>query len=105
MAWVYVVIAGLLEVGWAVGLKMSDGFSRPLISIATVIGMILSFVVLAQGMKTLPVGTAYAVWTGIGVVGTAVFGMIYLGEAHDAVRVACLLMIFSGILGLRFFTA
>jgi quaternary ammonium compound-resistance protein SugE len=105
MAWVYVVIAGLLEVGWAIGLKMSDGFTRPWISVATVAGMILSFVILAQGMKTLPVGTAYAVWTGIGVIGTAVFGMIYLGEAHDSVRVACLLMIFSGILGLRFFTA
>lgn len=104
MAWIYVVIAGLLEVGWAIGLKMSDGFTRPWISVATVAGMILSFVILAQGMKTLPVGTAYAVWTGIGVMGTAIFGMIYLGEAHDAGRVACLLMIFLGILGLRLLT-
>ena len=101
MAWVWVFVAGLFEVGWAVGLKLSDGLRRPVVSILTVIGMLLSFVLLSQGMKKLPVGTAYAVWTGIGSAGTAVIGMWLLGEPRSAARLACLFLIVAGILGLR----
>jgi quaternary ammonium compound-resistance protein SugE len=91
----------MLEVAWAVGLKVSDGFRRPLISVLTVAGMILSFILLAQGMRKLPVGTAYAVWTGIGSAGTAVIGMWFLGEPRTAMRLACLGMIVGGIVGLK----
>lgn len=101
MAWLWVAAAGLLEVAWAVGLKLSDGFRRPLPSVLTVAGMILSFLLLAQGMKRLPVGTAYAVWTGIGSAGTALVGMWLLGEPRSAARLACLFLIVAGILGLR----
>lgn len=101
MAWIWVAVAGLFEVGWAVGLKLSDGFRRPWISAFTVTGMILSFLILSQGMRKLPVGTAYAVWTGIGSAGTAIIGMWLLGEPRSAARLACLVMIIAGILGLR----
>jgi quaternary ammonium compound-resistance protein SugE len=101
MAWVWVFVAGLFEVGWAVGLKLSDGFRRPVVSAFTVIGMILSFLILSQGMRKLPVGTAYAVWTGIGSAGTAVIGMWLLGEPRSAARLACLFMIVAGIIGLK----
>ena len=102
MAWGFVFIAGVLEVGWALGLKLSEGFSRPYVSVVTVVTMILSFVMLAQGLKTIPVGTAYAVWTGIGVLGTTVFGMIFFSESRDVLRIGCLALILLGILGLRF---
>jgi len=101
MAWVWIFVAGLFEVAWAVGLKLSDGFRRPVVSVLTVSGMILSFLLLSQGMKKLPVGTAYAAWTGIGSAGTALIGMWLLGEPRSAVRLACLAMIAAGILGLR----
>ena len=101
MSWAWVFVAGLCEIGWAVGLKLSDGFRRPAISAATVAGMILSFLLLSQGMRKLPVGTAYAVWTGIGSAGTAIIGMWLLGEPRSAARLACLFMIVAGILGLR----
>jgi quaternary ammonium compound-resistance protein SugE len=101
MPWVYVVIAGLLEIAWALGLKWSDGFSKPLPSVVTVVLMILSFVVLSQGVKSLPIGTAYAVWTGIGAAGTAVFGMIVFREPASAVRLACVGLIVLGIVGLK----
>lgn len=98
-AWIYVFLAGLLEVGWALGLKLSPG--RPKLWAATVAGMILSFVLLSQGMRSLPVGTAYAVWTGIGSAGTAVAGMWLLGEPRDPARLLFLALIVAGILGLR----
>lgn len=101
MAWTFVIVAGLVETAWAVGLKLSDGFRRPGISAATVAGMILSFVLLSQGMRTLPVGTAYAVWTGIGAAGTALVGMLFLGEPSTAARLACLVLIVAGIVGLK----
>lgn len=101
MDWVWVFCAGLLEVAWAIGLKLSDGFRRPVISALTVVGMILSFILLSQGMRRLPAGTAYAVWTGIGSAGTALVGMWLLGEPRSAARLACLALIVAGIIGLR----
>jgi quaternary ammonium compound-resistance protein SugE len=100
-AWVWVGLAGLLEVSWAIGLKMSDGFRRPVVSALTVAGMILSFVLLSQGMRRLPAGTAYAVWTGIGTAGTAIIGIWLLGESASAGRLACLALILAGIVGLK----
>lgn len=100
-AWLYVIAAGLLEVAWALGLKASDGFSRPLISALTVAGMILSFILLAQGMKALPVGTAYTVWTGIGAVGSVVLGIVFFGESRDVPRLICLALIIAGIVGIK----
>lgn len=88
MAWAYVLIAGILEVVWSFSLKASDGFTKLLPSVATVFFMILSFVVLSQGMKSLPLGTAYAVWTGIGAVGAALVGIVVLGESASLMRVA-----------------
>ncbi|PVY43794.1 DMT family transporter [Pontibacter virosus] len=102
-AWFYLILAGICEIGWAFGLKYSEGFSKPLISIVTVIVMILSFILLAQAMKTLPLGTAYAIWTGIGAAGTAILGMVFLNEPKDLMRILCLLMIVAGVVGLKFF--
>lgn len=101
MAWLYVFIAGLLEICWAIGLKYSDGFTRPLPSVVTVVLMILSFIVLAQGVRTLPVGTAYAVWTGIGAAGTAILGVFLFKEPVNVARVCCLLLVVVGIVGLK----
>jgi quaternary ammonium compound-resistance protein SugE len=100
-AWWWLLFAGLLEVAWAVGLKASDGFRRPGISALTVLGMIGSFYGLAQALKVLPIGTGYAVWTGIGAVGTAIVGIIYFGEARDAGRLLSIALIVAGIVGLR----
>jgi len=100
-AWLWVGLAGLLEVAWAIGLKMSDGFRRPGVSALTVAGMILSFILLSQGMRRLPAGTAYAVWTGIGSAGTALVGIWLLGESATAARLACLGLIVTGIVGLK----
>lgn len=101
MAWLYLILAGLLEVGWAIGLKYTQGFSKLWPSLATVACMIVSFALLSLALKTIPVGTGYAVWTGIGAVGTAVFGMLLLGEARDAARLVCLCLIVAGIVGLK----
>ena len=101
MAWIYLVIAGFLEIGWAIGLKYTDGFTRLWPSVATIAGMIVSFIFLSQAMRTLPVGTGYAVWTGIGTVGTAILGMALLGEPRDALRVLCIALILVGISGLK----
>lgn len=101
MAWLYLLIAGLLEAGWALGLKYTEGFSRPLPSAATVAAMIASFGLLALALKTLPVGTAYAVWTGIGTVGAAVLGMLLLDEPRAAARLLCIGLIVAGVAGLR----
>lgn len=101
MAWIYLIIAGLFECGWAIGLKYTDGFTRLMPSILTVAAMAISFWLLSTAMKTIPVGTAYAVWTGIGAVGVAIMGMILFGESRDVFRVVSLLLIVSGIIGLK----
>ncbi|HRE06946.1 MAG TPA: quaternary ammonium compound efflux SMR transporter SugE [Opitutaceae bacterium] len=105
MAWIYLVIAGLLEIAWAIGLKHTDGFSRLWPSVLTILAMIASFALLAQALRTIPVGTGYAVWTGIGAAGTAAIGMIWLGESRDVLRLVCLLLIVSGVIGLKFASA
>ena len=102
MAWVYLVVAGLLEVGWALGLKYSEGFTKLAPSVATIVMMIASFALLSQAVKTLPLGTAYAIWTGIGAVGTALAGMALLGEPRDVIRLVCIGLIVAGIVGLKF---
>ena len=105
MAWVYLVIAGLFECAWAIGLKYTDGFSKLVPSVLTVIAMILSFWLLSLAMKTIPVGTAYAVWTGIGAVGVAIMGMFLFGESKDVMRIISLCLIVSGIVGLKLFSS
>lgn len=102
MAWVFLFLAGVLEVGWAIGLKYTQGFTKLWPSVLTIGAMALSFFLLAQALRTIPIGTGYAVWTGIGAVGTAIIGMLFLGEARDAGRLLCLLLIFTGIVGLKF---
>lgn len=101
MAWIILVIAGLLEVIWAIGLKYSHGFSRLTPSIITLVAMAASVFLLAYSMKSLPAGTAYAVWTGIGAVGTAILGMVLLGESASLARVLSLGLILAGIIGLK----
>jgi quaternary ammonium compound-resistance protein SugE len=101
MAWVYLFVAGLFEVGWAVGLKYTDGFSRLVPTLLTVASMIVSLGLLGLALKTLPVGTAYAVWTGVGTVGTALLGILLLGEPATGVRLACIAAIVAGIVGLK----
>ncbi len=101
MAWVQLVIAGVFEIVWAVGLKKSEGFSKLGPSLWTLAAMVASFWLLAAAARTLPIGTAYAVWTGIGVVGTAIIGMLWLGEPREASRVVCIGLILAGILGLK----
>lgn len=99
--WLWVLVAGALEIAWAAGLKASNGFTRPWITAATVVLMILSFLALAQGTKHLPIGTAYAVWTGIGAVGAAVIGVAWFKEPVTAARVGCIALIVVGIVGLK----
>ena len=101
MAWVYLFFAGLLGCGWVIGLKYTQGFTKLQPSVLTVLAMIASFWLLAEAMKDIPVGTAYAVWAGIGAVGVAIIGMTILGEQKDLARVACLLLIVAGIVGLK----
>ncbi|CFQ60462.1 quaternary ammonium compound-resistance protein SugE [Yersinia frederiksenii] len=101
MAWIILVIAGLLEVIWAIGLKYSHGFTRLTPSIVTLVAMAASVFLLAYAMKTLPAGTAYAVWTGIGAVGTAILGIMLLGESASLARVFSLGLILAGIIGLK----
>ena len=102
MAWLYLLIAGLLEVGWAIGLKYTEGFSRLWPSLATIAAMILSLGFLGLALKTLPVGTAYAIWTGVGAVGTAMLGIYLFAEPATAMRLACIGLIVAGIVGLKF---
>lgn len=101
MAWVILFIAGLLEMAWALLLKQSEGFTRPGPTIGFVITLVLSMSLLAYALKTLPVGTAYAVWTGIGAAGTAIVGMLWLGEPRDALKLVSLVLLIAGIIGLR----
>ncbi|HWV02295.1 MAG TPA: quaternary ammonium compound efflux SMR transporter SugE [Devosia sp.] len=103
MAWVYLVVAGLFEIVWAVALKYADGFTRFWPSALCIVGMIVSVVLLELSLRHLPVGTAYAVWTGIGTVGAAVLGMILFQEPATAVRIACIGLIVCGIAGLKLF--
>jgi quaternary ammonium compound-resistance protein SugE len=101
MAWIYLLIAGVLEIQWAVTMKYTDGFSKLGPSVFCVAGMAASVYFLALAQKTLPLGTSYAVWTGIGAVGTAIMGMILFNEPRDLARVACIMLIVGGILGLK----
>ncbi|HEI8669820.1 TPA: quaternary ammonium compound efflux SMR transporter SugE [Serratia marcescens] len=102
MAWIILLIAGLLEVVWAIGLKYTHGFTRLTPSIITIAAMVVSMLLLANAMKTLPAGTAYGVWTGIGAVGAAIMGMVLLGESTNIARIISLCLIVVGILGLKF---
>lgn len=104
MAWLVLIVAGLFEVGWAIGLKYTEGFSRLWPTVWTVAAMIVSLYLLGVALKTLPVGTAYAVWTGVGAVGTAVLGMVLLGESREVARLACIGLIVAGIIGLKLVT-
>ena len=104
MAWVWLTVAGLLEVVWAVGLKYTDGFSRLGPTVLTVASMALSLALLGLALKTLPLGTAYAIWTGIGTIGTAALGMALFGESADAPRLLCIGLIVAGIAGLKLVT-
>ena len=104
MAWLILIVAGLFEVGWAIGLKYTDGFSRPWPTAATVAAMVISVGLLGLAVRTLPVGTAYAVWTGIGAVGTVVLGMLLFGEPASVARLACVSLILAGIVGLKLTT-
>lgn len=101
MHWFYLLIAGLFEISWAVGLKFSHGFTKITPSVVTVICMVLSFYFLALALKNLPLGTAYAIWTGIGTIGTVIFGILFFKEPVSAVRLVCIMLIISGITGLK----
>ena len=101
MSWIILLLAGLFEVGWAVGLKYTDGFTRPLPTQLTVTAMLISLGLLGLAMKELPLGTAYAIWTGVGAVGTVIAGIILFGEAVTLMRLASVALIVCGLLGLK----
>ncbi len=101
MAWLYLFIAGLLEIGWVIGLKYTEGFSKLIPSVITVAAMIGSFYCLSLAIKALPLGTSYAIWTGIGTVGAMIAGIILFGESANLMRIGCALLIVSGIIGLK----
>ncbi len=101
MAWIYLLIAGLFECIWAIGLKYTEGFTKLIPSSITLIAMVLSIWFLSLALKTIPIGTGYAVWTGIGAIGVAIIGMVFLGEPRQIARIICLLLIVSGIIGLK----
>ena len=102
MPWVILTLAGLLEVAWAVGLKFTAGFTRPVPSIVTALALVASVWLLALSVRTLPIGTAYAVWTGIGAVGTVIVGIVKFGESASMLRLTCVGLIIVGLIGLRF---
>lgn len=102
MPWIWLIVAGLLEIAWAVGLKFTHGFTKLWPSVATVLLMLASFWCLAQAVKALPLGTSYAIWTGIGAVGTAIAGIVLFKEPATAARLACMVLIVAGIVGLKF---
>jgi quaternary ammonium compound-resistance protein SugE len=104
MNWLVLVVAGLFEIGWAVGLKYTDGFTRPWPTLGTVAAMAISLVLLGIAMKSLPLGTAYAVWVGVGAIGTAILGIVLLGEPANAGRIISLALIVAGIIGLKLAT-
>ena len=101
MSWLLLLLAGLFEVAWAIGLKYTDGFSRPLPTLLTLIAMAVSVLLLAMAVKQLPLGTAYAVWTGIGAIGVAMLGIVLLGESASPARLACIGLIVAGVIGLK----
>lgn len=101
MKWLMLIVAGLFEMGWAIGLKYSQGFTKTIPSIFTIVGMIASFYFLSLALKSLPLGTAYAIWTGIGTVGTVTLGIILFNEPIDIVRLICIGFIIAGIVGLK----
>lgn len=101
MPWIYLFLAGVLEVGWAIGLKYTDGFTRPLPTILTVLSMVASVGLLGLAVRDLPIGTAYAVWTGIGTVGAVTLGMVVFGDPATVARIACIGLILIGIAGLK----
>ncbi|ALS61204.1 MULTISPECIES: quaternary ammonium compound efflux SMR transporter SugE [Pandoraea] len=101
MAWILLVFAGLLEVAWAVGLKYTQGFSRLVPSVFTIVSMVGSVWLLALAVRTLPLGTAYAIWTGIGAVGAFILGIILFGESASAARIASVTLILAGLVGLK----
>ena len=104
MAWVILFFAGLMEIFWAIGLKYTEGFTRLVPSVLTLAAMAISVILLAIALKTLPVGTGYAVWTGIGAVGTAILGIVLFGDPATAGRLACIGLIIAGIVGLKLAT-
>ena len=104
MAWIILFVAGLFEIGWAVGLKFTEGFTRPVPTVLTGVSLVASMGLLGWAVKSLPLGTAYAVWTGVGAVGTAIVGILLFKEPATAGRLVCLALIVSGILGLKLFT-
>ena len=104
MAWIVLFVAGLFEVGWALGLKYTEGFSRLWPSVGTVASMIVSLGLLGLALRTLPLGTAYAIWTGVGTVGTALLGIMLFHEAADPIRLVCIGLILAGIVGLKLVT-
>jgi quaternary ammonium compound-resistance protein SugE len=101
MPWLVLVIAALFEISWAIGLKYSQGFTRPVASVVTIIGLVMSVVLLAAAARTLPIGTAYAVWTGIGAAGTAILGLWLFGEPATPARLVCIALIILGVVGLK----
>ncbi|MCA1620904.1 MAG: quaternary ammonium compound efflux SMR transporter SugE [Acidobacteria bacterium] len=105
MAWLYLLVAGLMEVAWAVGLKYTEGFTRLWPSVWTGAALVVSMLLLAAAVRTLPLGTAYAVWTGIGAVGTAALGIVLFGEPASAARLACIVLIVAGLVGLKLTSA
>ncbi|MGH8380541.1 quaternary ammonium compound efflux SMR transporter SugE [Pseudomonas sp.] len=105
MSWIILFFAGLFEVGWAVGLKYTDGFTRPMPTVLTVGAMVISLGLLGLAMKELPLGTAYAIWTGVGAVGTVIAGIILFGESMALVRLASVALIVSGLIGLKVSTS
>ena len=104
MAWLILLAAGLCEIAWAVGLKYTDGFTRPGPTTLVLVAMGASVWLLAIALRTIPLGTGYAVWTGIGAVGTAILGMFLFNESRDALRIACIVLIVAGIVGLKLVT-
>ncbi|HRI89916.1 MAG TPA: quaternary ammonium compound efflux SMR transporter SugE [Candidatus Hydrogenedentes bacterium] len=101
-AWIVLIAAGLFEIGWAIGLKYTDGFSKLTPTALTIGAMVISMGLLGYAAKVLPIGTAYAVWTGVGAVGTAILGIVLFGESANIMRIACLMLIVLGIAGLKF---
>jgi quaternary ammonium compound-resistance protein SugE len=104
MAWFVLVIAGLFEVGWAVGLKYTDGFAKPWPTALTALALVASMALLGLALRTLPLGTAYAVWTGIGTIGTALLGIVLFREPATAMRLVCIALIVAGLVGLKVFS-
>lgn len=104
MSWLYLIIAGICEIAWAFGLKYSDGFTNPVPTILTIIGIIISFYLFSKSIKVLPIGTAYAVFTGIGAAGTVIIGMLFLNETASLMKIVLVIILLSGILGLKLTT-